>query len=191
MICIPNCMCWQISAPHLKLHPYRVAVTKKINLCSKCRENELQVLTKTGITYEWSNVQTWNLHHHVCHELRNGLLDKWFLLFPCIATNKSEIHEETLITNNHFNVTWINGHNLWFLWCTVIKDFQAPLALANKMIPRFRPLAPSFTKLRACKDIDFQNIQYLSSVCQSFILKNMYCPIVFGFHRSGHILWVP
>jgi len=96
--------------------------SRKINLYSKQRENKLQVLTKTGITHEWSKVQTRNLHRHVCHELRNGLLGKLFLLLPCITTNKVEIHEETLITNNCFNVTLTNGHhNLQFLWCSVIK----------------------------------------------------------------------
>ena len=37
---------------------------------------------------------------------------------PCITTNKVE----TLIANNHFDITWMNGHILQFLWCTVIKQ---------------------------------------------------------------------
>ena len=45
-----------------------------------------------NVTYEWSDVQTRNLAHHVCHELRNGLLGKLFLLHPFITTNKVEIH---------------------------------------------------------------------------------------------------
>jgi len=47
------------------------AATEEINLCYKYRENKLQALTKMNVTYEWSNAQTRNLCHHVCHELRN------------------------------------------------------------------------------------------------------------------------
>ena len=57
----------------------------KINLYSKHRENKLQMLTETGVTYEWSDVQTGNLNNHDCHELRKG---KLFLLLPIITTNK-------------------------------------------------------------------------------------------------------
>ena len=78
---------------------------RKIDLYSKHRENKLQALPKTVVTYEWSEVGTQMLHHHVCHELRNGLLDKLFLLLPCITTNKVEIHEKTLIANDCFDVT--------------------------------------------------------------------------------------
>ena len=78
---------------------------RKIDLYSKHRENELQALPKTNVTYEWSEVGTRILHHHVRHELRNGLLGKLFLLLSCITTNKVEIHEETSIANDHFNVT--------------------------------------------------------------------------------------
>ena len=46
--------------------------SRKINLCSKHRENNLQVLTKTDVTYEWNNAQIRTLHHRVSHELRNG-----------------------------------------------------------------------------------------------------------------------
>ena len=49
---------------------------RKINLYCKHRDNKLQPLTKTDVTYKWSGVQTRNVHHHVCHELRNGLLGK-------------------------------------------------------------------------------------------------------------------
>ena len=79
--------------------------TFKIDLYSKHRGNKLQALPKTNVTYEWSEVGTRTLHHHVCHELRNGLLGKLFLLLPCITTNKVEIHEETSIANNRFDVT--------------------------------------------------------------------------------------
>ena len=78
---------------------------RKIDLYSNHRENKLQALPKMDVTYEWSEVGTRLLHHHVCHELRNGLVGKLFLLLPCITTNKVEIHEETLITNDCFDVT--------------------------------------------------------------------------------------
>ena len=78
---------------------------RKIDLYSKYRENKLQVLTKTDITYEWSKAQTRDLHHPVCHELTNGLLSKLFPVLLCITTNKVEIHEETLIAGNRFDVT--------------------------------------------------------------------------------------
>ena len=95
---------------------------KKIDLYSEHRENKLQALPKTDVTYEWSEVGTRILHHYVRHELRNGLLDKLFLLLPCITTKKVEIHEETSIANDHFNVTWTNGHNLQIFWCTATKQ---------------------------------------------------------------------
>ena len=93
---------------------------RKIDLYSKYRENKLQMLTKTNVTYEWSEVRTRNLHHRVRYELRILLLGKLFLLLPFITANKVEIHEKTLIANNRFEVTWINGHNLQFLWPTAI-----------------------------------------------------------------------
>jgi len=46
----------------------------KVDLYGKHRENKLQALPKTGITYKWSEVGTRILHHHVRHELKNGLL---------------------------------------------------------------------------------------------------------------------
>ena len=72
---------------------------------SKHRENKLQALPKTDVTYKWSEVGTRILHHHVRHELKNGLLGKLFLLLSCITTNKVKIHEETSIGNDRFNVT--------------------------------------------------------------------------------------
>ena len=71
---------------------------RKIDLYSKHRENKLQVLAKTDVTYKWSEVETQILHHHVRHEPRNGLLGKLFLLLSCI-------HEETSIANDRFNIT--------------------------------------------------------------------------------------
>ena len=47
---------------------------RKIDLYSKHRENKLQALPKTDVTYKWSEVGTRILHHHIRHELRNGLL---------------------------------------------------------------------------------------------------------------------
>ena len=80
--------------------------SRKIDLYSKPHgENKLQVLPKTDVTYKWSEVGIRILHHHVRHELRNGLLGKLFLLLSCITTNKVEIHEETSISNDCFNVT--------------------------------------------------------------------------------------
>ena len=78
---------------------------RKINLHSKHRENKLQALPKTDLTYKWSKLGTRILHHHVCHELRNGSLGKLFLLLSCITTNKVEIHKETSIVNDRFNIT--------------------------------------------------------------------------------------
>ena len=99
---------------------------RKIDLYSKHshRENKLQALPKTDVqvTYKWSEVGTRILHHHVCHELRNGSLGKLFLLLSCITTNKVEIREEKSIANDRFNVTWTNGHNLQFLGCTATKQ---------------------------------------------------------------------
>ena len=37
---------------------------RKIDLYSKYSENKLQALTKMDVTYEWSDVQIRNLHHH-------------------------------------------------------------------------------------------------------------------------------
>ena len=63
---------------------------RKIDLYSNCRENKLQVLTKTDVAYEWSGLQTPNLHHHVHYELKSRLLGTLFILLPCIATNYFE-----------------------------------------------------------------------------------------------------
>ena len=78
---------------------------RKIDLYSKHRENKLQALPKTDVTYKWSEVGTRILHHHVRRELRNRLLGKLFILLSCITTNKIEIHEETSVVNDHFSVT--------------------------------------------------------------------------------------
>ena len=95
-----------------KITALKCSSYRKINLYSKHGENKLQELTKTYVTYEWSAVQTQNLHHCVHCELRNGLLSKLFLLLPCIATKQVEIHEETLISNNCFDIIWTSNHKL-------------------------------------------------------------------------------
>ena len=60
---------------------------RKTNLYSKHKEIKLQALPKTNVTYEWSEVRTRILHHHVCHELRNRFPGNLFRLLPCITTN--------------------------------------------------------------------------------------------------------
>ena len=106
---------------------------RKINLYSKHRENKQQALSKTDVTYKWSEVGTRILCHHVRHELRNGLLGKLFLLLSCIITNKVEIHEETSIVNDRFDVTWTNGHNLQFLgWTATKQRFLSSSCLSEK-----------------------------------------------------------
>jgi len=40
---------------------------KKIDLYSKYWENQLQVLTKTDVIYEWNVERICNLHHRVHH----------------------------------------------------------------------------------------------------------------------------
>jgi len=78
-------------------------------------------------------------------------------------------------------VSHSNGHNLQFLWCTAIKDFLA-LVWVNKMIPRFNCWSlPSPRVRRLKKFTDFFKIHnYLPNVFQFFILKNLYCAIMFG-----------
>ena len=118
--------------------PLQSGSNRKIDLYSKYRENKLQVLTKIDVTYELSDAQTQNLYHRVCRELRNGLLGKLFLLLPFITSNKVEIHEETLIattTPTSRELTAITYNSFGALQSN--KDFLAPLAWANKMIPRF------------------------------------------------------
>jgi len=56
---------------------------------------------------------------------------------------------------------------------------KAPFLYATLLSPRTRRLKKltNFFKIR----------NYLPNVFQCFILKNLYCAIVFGFRRSGHI----
>jgi len=109
---------------------------RKIDFTVSIRKiNYRRLLKWINLQYEWSGAQTRDLHHRVCHHLRNGLLGNLFLILPCITTNKVEIYEETLIANNRSNVMWTNGHKLQFPRCTAFK--WAPLTWANKMIPKF------------------------------------------------------
>ena len=110
---------------------------KKIDLYSKHRENKLQALIKMDETYEWSEVVTRILYHHVRHELRNGLLGKYSFYYPASPQTKLKSmkkhrsrttaptsREQTAITYNFLGALQPN------------KDFRAPLAWANTMIPR-------------------------------------------------------
>ena len=132
-----------------KVTDLQSSCNRKIDLYSKYRKNKLQVLIKTDVTYEWSAVHTRNLHHSVCHKLRNGLLSKSFLFLSWVSLNKVEINEETPITSNHFDVTWTNNHNLQILQSN--KEFWSPLAWVKKF--QFKPLATFFTKNEACKEV--------------------------------------
>ena len=80
---------------------------------SKHRENKLQTLRKMGVTYEWSELKFCTIMFAI-----NWGMDCWvsyFLYYPVSPQTKVEIHEETSIANDHFNVMWTNGHNLQFL----------------------------------------------------------------------------
>ena len=82
----------------------QISSNRKIDLY---RENKLQALPKTDVTYERSEVVHTDLNFPPScrNELRNGLLGKLFLQLIFITTNKVEIHEDTSIANNRFNVT--------------------------------------------------------------------------------------
>ena len=79
--------------------------TRKIDLYSKHWENKSQALTKTVISFDCKTVQAQNLHHCVCHKLRNGLLDNLFVLLPSFIANQDEIYEEKTIAYDRINVT--------------------------------------------------------------------------------------
>ena len=46
---------------------------------SKYRENKLQALTKTVVTYQQIEVRSYNFHHRVRHEQGNQLVGTFFL----------------------------------------------------------------------------------------------------------------
>ena len=75
----------------LKLQPYIVAAIERSICTVKYRENKLQALTKTDVTYKWSDVQTQSLYHRVCHELCNGLLGKLFFLLFNVTSSRDMI----------------------------------------------------------------------------------------------------
>ena len=77
---------------------------RKIDLFNKYLGNRLLALTKTNVTYKCSDALTQKFHHRVHHDLRNKLLGKLFLLLLFVITNKVEIHEETSIVSNHFDI---------------------------------------------------------------------------------------
>ena len=74
----------------LELQPFKL---RKIDLYSKYKENKLQVLTKTDVAYEWSDIKAQNLHHRVYHELKNGLLGK--LQCTCIPCTHLHHHKHS------------------------------------------------------------------------------------------------
>jgi len=141
IIYIPKCTFWLIFfhiLKILKLQPYKVAVIERSICTVRHRENKPQVLPKTGVTYEWNEVRIRILYHYVCHELKNGLLGKLFFYSPASPQTKSKSmkkhrlwttvsmsREQMAITYNSLGAQQPN------------KDFRAPLAWANTMIPRF------------------------------------------------------
>ena len=86
-------MCVLSKFQHRILKAFEVTVlqsssNRKIDSYSKYGENTLQTLTKTDVTYKWSEVWTQNLHYCICNELKNGLLGKLFLLLPSSPQTK-------------------------------------------------------------------------------------------------------
>ena len=83
---------FQLHIPRIfKVTTLQDSSNRKIDLYSKYQENKLPVLIKTDVTYKWSDVQTQSLHHHVCHELRNGLPGKLILLlYSALPQTKSK-----------------------------------------------------------------------------------------------------
>ena len=51
-----------------ELQPYKGSNNRKIDMYSKYRENKLQALTKTVVTYQQIEVRSYNFHHRVRHE---------------------------------------------------------------------------------------------------------------------------
>ena len=123
-----------ISSELIKLQTYKVAVTERL-ICTVSigKTNYRCLLKQMYVTYEWSAVHTRNFHHSVCHKLRNGLLSKLFLFLSWVALNKVEINEETLITSNHFDVTWTNSHNL--LTNPLVKQRNLKSSCLGKKVP--------------------------------------------------------
>ena len=78
---------------------------RKIDLYSKYRENKLKVSTITVVTYQRIEVQSYNFHYRVHHELGNQLLGKFFLYSSFFTAYKGEIHEEKSIAYDCFDAS--------------------------------------------------------------------------------------
>ena len=107
-------LCSQVyPLPNFQLHmPNTLGVTalqssnnRKIDLYSKYRENKLQALTKTVVTYQRIEVQSQTFHHRVHHEQGNKLLGTFFLYSLFFTAYKDEIHEEKSIAYDCFDMT--------------------------------------------------------------------------------------
>ena len=77
---------------------------RKIDLYSKYRENKLQALTKTVVTYQRIEVRSYNFHHRVRHEQGNQLLGTFILYSLFFTAYKDKIREEKSIAYDCFNV---------------------------------------------------------------------------------------
>jgi len=152
------------------------------------------VFTKIDVTYEWSDVETRNLSHRVYHELRNELLSKLFLLLSFITTNKVEIHEETSIANNRFDIAWINGHNLQLFWYSGIKNFfELFLLWWIRWYPGFNHWSLPSSRTNACKEANgffflskfaiiypaYLNVLY-SKICIALLCSVFADPVTFA-----------
>ena len=97
---------------------------RKINMYSKYRENKLQALTKTFVTYQQIEVQSYTFHHCVCHEQGNQLLGKGFLYLPFFTAYKGEICEEKW--RKQMLITYVSlgllQQNLNFSWAGEYDD---------------------------------------------------------------------
>jgi len=67
-----------------------------INLYSEYRGNNLQVLTKTVVTYQPIEVRSYSFCHCTHHEQGNGLLGKFFLYSSFFTAFKGKIHKEKI-----------------------------------------------------------------------------------------------
>jgi len=122
--------------------------------------------------------------------MRNGLLGKLFPLLVFItiklkSMEKDQSRATILMSRELTSITYISFGAL-----QLNKDFPQLLLLRRiSWYPGFiHWLLPSPRMRRRKKFRDFfWNTQYLPNVFQCFILGNLYCAIMLGFHRSGHI----
>ena len=63
---------------------------RKIDLYSKYRDNKLQAPTKTFVTYQRIEVQSYNFHYHVHHEQGNHLLVGFSFMYPSSLHTKAK-----------------------------------------------------------------------------------------------------